>query len=209
MPPAAMKMDDPAESLVQDEGHEVDEEMVDERMKGDLEDEEEEGDHDVLTTKNSESRKRRSQMSSNDDNDGIIADNDEQGGGGEEATTSASPRKKRRSSIDLNDDDDIGKENNRRQRGRGSNKQISRRSSTTNSSSFRDAVGDNRNTNAAGKPAEAGIIMKIYVENFMCHRKMTVDLCRNVNFIYGQNGSGKVSSKNSSLQDLHSTFSSP
>jgi len=26
----------------------------------------------------------------------------------------------------------------------------------------------------------------------MCHRKLTVDLCRNVNFIYGQNGSGKV-----------------
>ncbi len=25
----------------------------------------------------------------------------------------------------------------------------------------------------------------------MCHRKLTVDLCRNVNFIHGQNGSGK------------------
>ena len=124
----------------------------------------------------------------NDDDDGIIVDNEEQ-----EETTSPSPRKKSRSSIDLNDDDDNGKENNGRQRGRGSKKQKSRRSTATNSS-FRDAVGDSRNTNAVGKPPEAGIIVKIYAENFMCHKKMTVDLCRNVNFIYGQNGSGKVSS---------------
>jgi len=45
--------------------------------------------------------------------------------------------------------------------------------------------------NAPGKPAEAGIITKIYCENFMCHRKLTVTLNRNVNFIHGQNGSGK------------------
>jgi chromosome segregation ATPase len=38
---------------------------------------------------------------------------------------------------------------------------------------------------------EAGIIKSVYVENFMCHKKLTVDLCRNVNFIHGQNGSGK------------------
>ncbi len=31
----------------------------------------------------------------------------------------------------------------------------------------------------------------MYVENFMCHRKLSVKLCRNVNFIHGQNGSGK------------------
>jgi hypothetical protein len=48
-----------------------------------------------------------------------------------------------------------------------------------------------RSINPAGKPPEAGIITRIYVENFMCHRKLTVDLCRNVNFIHGQNGSGK------------------
>jgi hypothetical protein len=48
-----------------------------------------------------------------------------------------------------------------------------------------------RVTNAPGKPPEAGVISCIYVENFMCHRKLTVDLCRNVNFIHGQNGSGK------------------
>jgi hypothetical protein len=48
-----------------------------------------------------------------------------------------------------------------------------------------------RNINKANKPPEAGVISRIYVENFMCHQKLTVDLCRNVNFIYGQNGSGK------------------
>lgn len=48
-----------------------------------------------------------------------------------------------------------------------------------------------RHTNPIGKPAEAGIIHEVYVENFMCHRKLTVQLCRNVNFIHGQNGSGK------------------
>jgi len=45
--------------------------------------------------------------------------------------------------------------------------------------------------NHEGRPAEAGIITRVQVENFMCHRKLTVDLCRNVNFIHGQNGSGK------------------
>lgn len=48
-----------------------------------------------------------------------------------------------------------------------------------------------RTINPAGRPPEAGVIKKVYVENFMCHRKLTVDLCRNVNFIHGQNGSGK------------------
>ena len=48
-----------------------------------------------------------------------------------------------------------------------------------------------RHTNPTGKPAEAGIIQEVYVENFMCHRKLSVKLCRNVNFINGQNGSGK------------------
>ena len=47
-----------------------------------------------------------------------------------------------------------------------------------------------RSINPPGKPAEAGIIKRVYVENFMCHRKLTIDLCRNVNFIHGQNGSG-------------------
>jgi chromosome segregation ATPase len=41
------------------------------------------------------------------------------------------------------------------------------------------------------KPAECGVITQIHCENFMCHRSFTVNFCRNVNFIYGQNGSGK------------------
>jgi hypothetical protein len=45
--------------------------------------------------------------------------------------------------------------------------------------------------NKEGKPPEVGVIKKIYMENFMCHRKYSVELCCNVNFIHGQNGSGK------------------
>jgi structural maintenance of chromosomes protein 6 len=41
------------------------------------------------------------------------------------------------------------------------------------------------------KPAEAGVIQEVYVENFMCHTSLRIALCRNVNFIHGQNGSGK------------------
>mmetsp|Transcript_41102 Transcript_41102/g.46704 ORF Transcript_41102/g.46704 Transcript_41102/m.46704 type:complete len:1174 (+) Transcript_41102:96-3617(+) len=45
--------------------------------------------------------------------------------------------------------------------------------------------------NIPGKPASVGILQCVRVENFMCHRKLTVKLCSNVNFISGQNGSGK------------------
>ena len=45
--------------------------------------------------------------------------------------------------------------------------------------------------NVEGRPAEAGVIKQVRVENFMCHRKLTVALGRNVNFIHGANGSGK------------------
>jgi hypothetical protein len=46
-------------------------------------------------------------------------------------------------------------------------------------------------TAGTGRPAEVGILVKIYCENFMCHRKLSVTLCPNVNFINGANGSGK------------------
>ena len=45
--------------------------------------------------------------------------------------------------------------------------------------------------NKPGKAAECGIIKKIYVEEFMCHKKLSINLCDNVNFVHGQNGSGK------------------
>ncbi|KAJ0793940.1 putative structural maintenance of chromosomes protein [Helianthus annuus] len=40
-------------------------------------------------------------------------------------------------------------------------------------------------------PLRAGIISKIRVENFMCHSHMEIDMGDRVNFITGQNGSGK------------------
>jgi hypothetical protein len=51
--------------------------------------------------------------------------------------------------------------------------------------------GIRKRINKEGKPPEAGVIQKIYMENFMCHRKLGVDLCRNINFIHGPSGSGK------------------
>lgn len=39
-------------------------------------------------------------------------------------------------------------------------------------------------------PYEAGQILTVSVENFMCHRKFVVQLGRHLNFITGRNGSG-------------------
>ncbi|RLN98589.1 hypothetical protein BBJ28_00022200, partial [Nothophytophthora sp. Chile5] len=43
----------------------------------------------------------------------------------------------------------------------------------------------------AGIDTEMGVVEEIYCENFMCHRKMRVALCPHINFITGENGSGK------------------
>lgn len=37
--------------------------------------------------------------------------------------------------------------------------------------------------------AEVGIVEKVVVTNFMCHKKLEVNLGSNVNFIIGRNGS--------------------
>lgn len=37
---------------------------------------------------------------------------------------------------------------------------------------------------------EAGQITEIYLENFMCHRKLSLKFGRSLNFIIGKNGSG-------------------
>jgi structural maintenance of chromosomes protein 6 len=50
------------------------------------------------------------------------------------------------------------------------------------------ARGTKRSSNA--QPQQPGILKSIYCENFMCHRKLRVDLNRHVTFIHGQNGSG-------------------
>ena len=41
------------------------------------------------------------------------------------------------------------------------------------------------------RPAESGIIQKVTLINFMCHKYLTVDLGPKVNFVIGHNGSGK------------------
>jgi structural maintenance of chromosomes protein 6 len=38
---------------------------------------------------------------------------------------------------------------------------------------------------------ETGQIMRVFVQDFMCHHKLTVEFGRNVNFVTGNNGSGK------------------
>eukprot|EP00953_Heterococcus_sp_UTEX-ZZ885_P018385 10266-Heterococcus_DN1.PRE.2 len=41
------------------------------------------------------------------------------------------------------------------------------------------------------KNSDAGIVLSIEARHFMCHRFLTVNLNRNINFIHGANGSGK------------------
>lgn len=77
-----------------------------------------------------------------------------------------------------------GKENNGAERPMGSG-------TAEKQSEPQESVLAGRHRNEQGKPPEAGVIREIYVENFMCHKKLRVKLCRNVNFIHGQNGSGK------------------
>ena len=67
----------------------------------------------------------------------------------------------------------------------------SQRESTKDEDEGENGTEIRKSINPPGRPAEAGIIQQVYVENFMCHHKFKVDLCRNVNFITGQNGSGK------------------
>jgi hypothetical protein len=66
--------------------------------------------------------------------------------------------------------------------------------SVTGGRTSRASTGSNGTSTGTGTTnttaAEAGIIKVIKCENFMCHRKLTVDLNRNVTFIHGQNGSG-------------------
>eukprot|EP00051_Salpingoeca_urceolata_P024254 m.423407 g.423407 ORF g.423407 m.423407 type:complete len:1329 (+) comp20211_c2_seq3:397-4383(+) len=55
-------------------------------------------------------------------------------------------------------------------------------------------AGSQQDISATSDPpelAEAGVISKVDLENFLCHSKLTVNLGQNVNFIIGLNGSGK------------------
>jgi hypothetical protein len=92
----------------------------------------------------------------------------------------------RRSRDDELGEDDDGNNENANLASPPPNRKKKKSSSAADHSPMND-----RHMNPMGKPAEAGIIQEVYVENFMCHRKLSVKLCRNVNFIHGQNGSGK------------------
>ena len=75
------------------------------------------------------------------------------------------------------------------------NENSNKENTTTPDMTFTAARGRTKTTTITTKTtsasaAEAGIIKSIYCENFMCHRKLIVELNRNVTFIHGQNGSG-------------------
>ena len=61
---------------------------------------------------------------------------------------------------------------------------------TDRSSSSSKAV-KNSSENGGLDPADPGQVIEVYVENFMCHRKMTVKFGQHVNFVTGSNGSGQ------------------
>uniref|UniRef100_A0A7S4NJE4 Rad50/SbcC-type AAA domain-containing protein n=1 Tax=Odontella aurita TaxID=265563 RepID=A0A7S4NJE4_9STRA len=112
---------------------------------------------------------------------------------GEDAPPAPRDRPSKRSRRTARSDDKEHEEDGSDERGGGTNSDAPPSRSAAASAS---AVGfaspiSGRARNMPGKAAEAGVITRVYVENFMCHRKLTVDLCRNVNFIHGQNGSGK------------------
>lgn len=52
-------------------------------------------------------------------------------------------------------------------------------------------MADARVFNGPAEALQAGVITKIRLENFMCHSHMEIDIGDRVNFITGQNGSGK------------------
>ena len=189
MPPASMDFEDASSSaadlaeaepvLNQDDDDENEEVVMAEALESQEEEEE-------LSATRSSSRKRGTQSSNeNDDDDGEEEEEQEEFDEEEEEET---PKKKRKTSETAAVQE---KENNGRKgkRKAGGGRPLSDQSA---SPGINAALKSHRNVNEKGKPPEAGIIQKIYVENFMCHKKMSTDLCRNVNFIYGQNGSGKV-----------------
>lgn len=57
--------------------------------------------------------------------------------------------------------------------------------------SFLEEDDENEDDIDESKIYETGQIIRISVENFMCHRKFTMDFGRHLNYINGKNGSGK------------------
>ena len=55
-----------------------------------------------------------------------------------------------------------------------------------------DDAADDEEENTSGKDQhEAGQILRIDLEDFMCHRKFDISFGRHLNFVTGLNGSGK------------------
>jgi len=55
----------------------------------------------------------------------------------------------------------------------------------------RSSSSDEESAPSPPREPRTGIIHSIYVENFMCHRRFEIHLNKSVNFVTGQNGSGK------------------
>jgi hypothetical protein len=184
MPPAAVATPDPIEAS-----------LLSSRQSDDHDASINDGDQDNGSVMNlTGERQISSKATSRSNKRGIPAMADVDDDHDEEENSPISTKKRRGNHDDGEmEEGDLGKENIGHRRADRRNKNRKNAPAPTASSpNINAALNGHRNLNAIGKPPEAGIILKIYVENFMCHRKLTVDLCRNVNFIYGQNGSGKV-----------------
>ncbi|KAG8834848.1 Structural maintenance of chromosomes protein 6 [Serendipita sp. 399] len=87
------------------------------------------------------------------------------------------------SDNDLVEDEVAGKSTQRRK----SNVETEAEFERKNADRVKESLGRKRTGNAA----EAGIISSVELHNFMCHKYFTVNLGPQVNFIIGNNGSGK------------------
>ncbi len=92
-------------------------------------------------------------------------------------------RKRKASDAELADNNSDENDNTRP-----SEKSNSQQLAETDDDDFKETSGRSDESGSF----EAGIILRVYMENFMCHRIFDVQLGKKVNFITGQNGSGKI-----------------
>ncbi|DAZ96663.1 TPA: hypothetical protein N0F65_009226, partial [Lagenidium giganteum] len=104
---------------------------------------------------------------------GLDAQKENYVNGAEEAEL---PRRRRASAVTEDDDDDA--------------EGLDQSMDLTQELSVQDNGAAEAPAQADGE-SEMGVIEEIYCENFMCHRKMRVKLSPHINFITGENGSGK------------------